>query len=280
MATKLHFLFTLIALISHSFFSHFTSSDSSVDAFVYGGCSQIKYSPDSPYESNLNSLLTSLVNSATYSSYNKFSIMGSTKQDILYGLYQCRGDLSMPECATCVAKAVSSVPQLCPQNCGGALQLQGCFIKYDNTSFLGVEDKTCVLNKCGPGTGLDGDSMAHVLTSLNGAGGLYRVGGSSDVHGVAQCVGDLSMGQCQDCLSEAIGRLKNECSGAAYGDMFLGKCYARFVTSGAHFDAKSNHGSHFENEKTFALIIGLLAGVAILIIFLTFIRRIFGRNGK
>ncbi|XP_009627875.1 plasmodesmata-located protein 7-like [Nicotiana tomentosiformis] len=280
MAKKLHFLLTLIA-ISLSFFFHVISSDSSVDSFVYGGCSQIKYTPNSPYESNLNSLLTSFINSATYSSYNKFSIMGSTKQDILYGVYQCRGDLSMPDCATCVAKAVSQVDKLCSQNCGGALQLQGCFVKYDNTSFLGVEDKTCLLNKCGPSNnGLNEDSMGRVLTSLNGADGLYRVGGSLDVHGVAQCVGDLSNGQCQDCLSEAIGRLKSECGGAAYGDMFLGKCYARFITSGAHFDAKSNHGSHFENEKTFALIIGLLAGVALLIIFLTFIRRIFGRNGK
>ncbi|CAN4096735.1 unnamed protein product [Withania somnifera] len=215
-------------------------------------CSQIKYTTNSPYESNLNSLLTSPINSATYSSYNNFSIMGSTKQDVLYGLYQCRGDLSMPDRATCVAKAKEFAGQLCSQNCGGALQLQGCLVKYDNTSFLGVEDKTCVLNKCGPYTGLiDGDSMGRVLTSLNGAGGLFRVGGSSDVHGVGQCVGDLSMGQCQDCLSEAIGPLKSECS-----------------------------GSHFENEKTFALIIGLLAGVALLIIFLTFLRRIFGRNGK
>ncbi|KAK6789968.1 hypothetical protein RDI58_013768 [Solanum bulbocastanum] len=281
MAKRLYFLFTLIAIISLSFFSHFTFSDSSVDAFVYGGCSQIKYTPNSPYESNLNSLLTSLVNSATYSSYNKFSIMGSTKQDILYGVYQCRGDLSMPDCATCVAKAVSSIGKLCSQNCGGALQLQGCFVKYDNTSFLGVEDKTCVLSKCGPSNGLiDGNSVGRVLTSLNGAGGLFRVGGSLDVHGVAQCVGDLSMGQCQDCLSEAIGRLKNECGGASYGNMFLGKCYVRFTTSG-DFESKSNHGSHhFENEKTFALIIGLLAGVALLIIFLTFLRRIFGRNGK
>ncbi|CAN4096736.1 unnamed protein product [Withania somnifera] len=234
-------------------------------------CSQIKYTTNSPYESNLNSLLTSPINSATYSSYNNFSIMGSTKQDVLYGLYQCRGDLSMPDRATCVAKAKEFAGQLCSQNCGGALQLQGCLVKYDNTSFLGVEDKTCVLNKCGPYTGLiDGDSMGRVLTSLNGAGGLFRVGGSSDVHGVGQCVGDLSMGQCQD-LSVVVPRT---------GICFWELCYARFTTIGAHFDSKPSHGSHFENEKTFALIIGLLAGVALLIIFLTFLRRIFGRNGK
>lgn len=38
--------------------------------------------------------------------------------------------------------------------------------------------------------------------------------------------------------------------------------------------------SYSEGEKTFAIIIGLLAGVALLIIFLTFVRKVFGGNGK
>ncbi|KAG6401142.1 hypothetical protein SASPL_137987 [Salvia splendens] len=101
--------------------------------------------------------------------------------------------------------------------------------------------------------------------------------GSGVLSGVAQCVGDLTAGQRQDCVEEAIRRLKAECG----GDMFLGKCYARYTTSGAQNYARSNHESpHSESEKTFALIIGLLAGVALLIIFLTFLGRLFSRNGK
>ncbi|KAL2241121.1 UNVERIFIED_CONTAM: Plasmodesmata-located protein 7, partial [Sesamum indicum] len=261
----------------------FKPAQSSLDTFLYGGCSQIKYTPGSQYETNLNSLLSSLVNSATYSAYNKFTIMGSSRQDVVYGLYQCRADLAMPDCATCVARAVTHLGPLCSQTCGGAVQLEGCFVKYDNASFIGVEDKTVVMKKCGPSNGYNEDEMSRrdaVLSGLNGAGGPYRVGGSEDVQGVAQCIGDLSMGQCQDCLTEAIRRLKAECGGAAFGDMFLAKCYARYSTSGAQFYAGPNHDSphHGESEKTFAIIIGLLAGVALLIIFLTFVRRIFGGN--
>ncbi|CAK9156041.1 unnamed protein product [Ilex paraguariensis] len=274
-------LFTFILSLS----SLFLPSLSSIDSFVYVGCSQIKYTPDSPYESNLHSLLTSLVNSATYSAYNKFTIMGSSSEDALNGLYQCRGDLSMPDCATCVARSVSQLGTQCSQTCGGALQLEGCFVKYDNTSFVGVEDKTVVVNKCGPSSGFDADATNGrdaVLASLGGAGGPYRVGGSGDVQGVAQCVGDLSVGECQDCVSEAIGRLKSECGGGGvYGDMFLGKCYARYSTSGAHIYSKPNHdSSHDEGEKTFAIIVGLLAGVALIIIFLTFMRKVLEGNGK
>lgn len=189
----------------------------------------------------------------------------------------------MPDCATCVARAVSQLGTLCSQTCGGAVQLEGCFVKYDNISFVGEEDKSVVLKKCAPSVGYDSDMMNRrdaVLASLGGAGGLYRVGGAGDVQGVAQCVGDLSTGECQDCVSDAIGRLKSDCGGAVFGDMFLGKCYARYSTSGAHIYAKSHHDDHDEAEKTFAIIIGLLAGVALIIIFLTFMRKVFGGKGK
>lgn len=236
-------LFTL--LLSLSFIPSFSSS---TDSFVFGGCSQQKYSPNSAYESNLNSLLTSLVNSATFSSYNNFTIMGSGPQDVVYGLYQCRGDLSMPDCATCVARAVSQVGSLCSQTCGGALQLQGCYIKYDDTTFLGVEDKTVVLKKCGPSVGYDTDAMGRrdaVMTGLITAGGPYRVGGSGEVQGMAQCVGDLSLGECQDCLVQAIGWLKNDCGTADYGDMFLAKCYARYSTGKSQSSYKARKSNLF-----------------------------------
>lgn len=190
----------------------------------------------------------------------------------------------MPDCAQCVTRSVSQLGVLCPQNCGGAVQLQGCFVKYDNITFLGVEDKTVVLKKCGPSNGYDADAMNRrdsVMAGLTGAGGPYRVGGSGDVQGLAQCVGDLSASECQDCVSEAIGRLKSECGTAFYGDMFLAKCYARFTTGGSHVYSKAHRDSSSDDaEKTFAIIIGLLAGVALIIIFLTFIRKMFEGNGK
>ncbi|KAI6691450.1 hypothetical protein NL676_028278 [Syzygium grande] len=249
------------------------------DSFLYGGCSQLKYTPNSPYEWNVNSLLTSLVNSATYSSYNKFTIVGSSPQDVVYGLFQCRGDLSMPECAMCVARAVSQLAALCSHTCGGTVQLQGCYAKYDNDTFLGVEDKTEVMKRCGPSDGYDVDAMGRrdaVLESLASAGGPYRVGGSGKVMGVTQCIGDLSAGQCQDCTAEAIGRLKSECGTGVYGDIFLAKCYARYSTKGAQSFSKANDGGKPRDRgtKTFAIIVGLLGGIALLIIFLTFIRKV------
>nr|KYP75952.1 Cysteine-rich repeat secretory protein 60 [Cajanus cajan] len=200
------------AVISISLTAFFVISvlSSSVDFFLYGGCTQQRYAPTSPYESNLNSLLTSLVNSATYASYNNFTVVGSSPADVAYGLYQ-----------------------------------------------------------------------DAVLGGLSGSGGYFRVGGSGEVRGVAQCCGDLSFGECQDCVGEAIRRLRSDCAVADYGDVFLAKCYARFSTNGAHAYNKAHPGkSDNGGEKTFAIIVGLLAGVAILIIFLAFLRRICEGQGK
>ncbi|KAI8023456.1 Plasmodesmata-located protein 6 [Camellia lanceoleosa] len=110
---------------------------------------------------------------------------------------------------------------------------------------------------------------------LSAAGQFFRVGGSGNVQGVAQCVQDLDLSECQDCLSEAIGRLKSECGSAASGDMFLGKCYARYSERGV----SSKSGSNDEIEKTLAILIGLIAGVAVLIVFLSIFSKLL-ESGK
>ncbi|KAK4357713.1 hypothetical protein RND71_023323 [Anisodus tanguticus] len=228
----------------HAIFIHTLSvlyltctSIASIETFVYGGCSQLKYNPGTIYESNVNSVLTSSVNSASYANFNNFkiSLPGSTQSDVVYGLFQCRGDLSNADCRDCVARAVSQVGTLCVDKLGGALQLDGCFLKYDNISFLGAEDKSIVMHKCGPSIGDNSDTLTRrdaVLTYLSAEGQYFRVGGSGEIQGVAQCTQDLSVGECQDCLSEAIGRLKSECESSPWGDMFLAKCYARYSERG------------------------------------------------
>ncbi|KAL8531909.1 hypothetical protein ACS0TY_008494 [Phlomoides rotata] len=218
--------------------SHFTGfSTCAIDSFIYVGCSQLKYNSGTPYESNVNSILTSVVNSASSSNFNNFkiSLPGSTSNDVVYGLFQCRGDLTSSDCHTCIAGAVSRLGSTCLGASGGVLQLEGCFVRYDNTSFLGVEDKTVVSDKCGPLIADDSDLMNRrdaTLANLMAGLQFFRVGGSGKLQGLAQCVQDLSSSECQDCLSEAIQRLKTQCGSSSWGDMFLAKCYARYSERG------------------------------------------------
>ena len=144
------------------------------------------------------------------------------------------------------------------------MQLDGCLVKYDNTTFLGVEDKTVVVKKCGPSVGYDSDALTRrdaVLASLGaGDGGpykTYRAGASGNLQGVAQCVGDLSPSECTDCLGDAIGRLKTDCGPAAWGDVFLAKCYVRYSEGGVH-SSHGGNGKRFRHPGRWFLIISVL----------------------
>lgn len=118
------------------------------------------------------------------------------------------------------------------------MQLDGCFVKYDNSKFIGVEDKSFVLKKCGPSISFTSDVLTRrdsVLAYLETSDGMYktfRTTSSGDLQGVAQCTGDLSGSECQDCLSNAIGRLREECGPAKWGQIYLARCYARYSEGG------------------------------------------------
>ncbi|KAK8304445.1 hypothetical protein V6Z11_D04G222600 [Gossypium hirsutum] len=201
------FLILSIFLVAPSF--------SGTDTFVFGGCSQLKFTSGSQYEYNVNSILTSLVNSAMFTSYNNFTMSASGGSSAVYGLFQCRGDLNNRDCNRCVAKA------------------------------------TVVVKKCGPSFSSYSDALTRrdsVLSYLEASDGTYkpfRISESGNLQGVAQCVGDLSPSECQDCLSEAIGQLKTECGAAKWGDLYLAKCYVRFSEGGYHSHAgKSKRFRH------------------------------------
>uniref|UniRef100_A0A7N0UBI1 Gnk2-homologous domain-containing protein n=1 Tax=Kalanchoe fedtschenkoi TaxID=63787 RepID=A0A7N0UBI1_KALFE len=207
----LAFLLALVAISA----APFTTVSGGDTTFVYGGCTQQKYPPSSSYQFSLNSLLTTLVNAAGYNIYSNFTVTAASSPTA-YGLFQCRGDMASAACSACVSAAVSQLMGvLCSDSYGAAIQLEGCLVRYDSAAFVGAEDKTVVVKRCGPGE--YGDRVGPgepVLEYLAGQPGFFRVGSVGDEKGVAQCVGDLSVGECQDCLGDAIGRLRSECGGA------------------------------------------------------------------
>ncbi|KAF3775593.1 Cysteine-rich repeat secretory protein 12 [Nymphaea thermarum] len=264
------------------------------EPFIYGGCSRQKYSPISSYQTNLDSLLASLATASTSGLYSHSSAGKPGDPDAVSGVVQCRGDLPGSDCLSCVQDAINQLRLLCFDATGAAIQLDSCFLKYDNATFVGVLDTTLIYKRCGPSSydpsfaGQRDDALRQL--SDGGGGGSYRTASSGTVYGVAQCVGDLSPGDCSRCVSQAVAKLKEACGSAISGDSFLGKCYARYSSSASSSSSfpssgtypHSNHDSYTggdEAGKTLAIIIGLFAGVALLILFLTYLRKSCS-NGK
>lgn len=211
--------------------------------FIYAGCSSEKYQPNTnpkTFEINLNSLFTSTISSSTQALYNSFAFGNNTSSptdSVIYGLYQCRGDLTFSDCVKCVQSAVTQIGLICPYSYGATLQLDPCVLKYEHYNFLGIEDFNVVYKKCSLKTMVGDLSFLKrrddVLGQLGISGlGFFRVSDGQGVEGYGQCLGDLNEGQCGHCLEEAVRKMKVLCGASATGDVFLSKCSVRYWVSG------------------------------------------------
>ncbi|GMI75838.1 plasmodesmata-located protein 8 [Hibiscus trionum] len=243
--------------------------------FIYAGCSQEKYGPNLPFEGNLNSFLSSVVTSSSQVSYNAYAVgngSSTSPEGTVYGLYQCRGDLQTADCSKCMVSAISQIGLLCPYSYGASLQLEGCYLRYERASFLGMLDTSLEFKKCSKSVENDVEFFRRrddVLADLQ-AGVGFKVSSSGMVEGFAQCLGDLSSTDCSSCIGDAVGKLKTLCGSAASADIFLGQCYARYWASGHYEEFSPDHKD--DNGKTVAIIVGTLAGLAVVIVLLSFCR--------
>ncbi|XP_061363141.1 plasmodesmata-located protein 8-like [Gastrolobium bilobum] len=258
------FLFSSI-LSSHSYTTR-------THIFIYAGCSQEKYQPNSPFEANLNSFLSSVVSSSSDVSYNNFAFGNGSStppEGSIYGIYQCRGDLRPIDCSKCVESSVNQIGLVCPYALGASLQLEGCYLRYEHFDFIGKPDTSLRYRKCSKAVTNDVEFFRRrddVLADLLTANG-FRVSTSGFVEGFALCLGDLTVADCSSCLAEVVGMLKSICGSAAAADVFLAQCYARYWESGYYGEKDSP--SEDQVGKSVAIIVGVLAGLAILVVLLS-----------
>ncbi|KAI5647450.1 hypothetical protein M9H77_33455 [Catharanthus roseus] len=248
--------------------------------FIYYGCSQEKYQPNStPFETNLNTLLSSIVSSSSQSLYNSFAVgndTSSSPEGSVFGLYQCRGDFQTKDCSNCIANLVTQIELICPYSYGSSMQLDGCFLRYEHIDFLGKLDTNLRFKKCSKGIiSNDAEFLKRrddVLSDLEASESGFRVSNSGSVEGYVQCVGDLNAGDCSSCISDAIMKVKSLCGSAAAADVFLAQCYVRYWASG-YYDSSSDSPNNDDVGRTVAIIVGVLAGAAVVIVLLSVCRK-------
>ncbi|KAF7124822.1 hypothetical protein RHSIM_Rhsim12G0113300 [Rhododendron simsii] len=135
--------------------------------------------------------------------------------DTIYGLAQCYGDLSLPDCVLCYAEAYTVGPQCFPAN-GGRVFLNGCFSRAENYSFFqeygGPQDTSVCGNSTQKNSAFE-DSARQAVTQVvdNGPKGngfaraQVAVSGAPNesVYVLADCWRTLSANSCRACLENA-----------------------------------------------------------------------------
>ncbi|XP_015695380.1 cysteine-rich receptor-like protein kinase 6 [Oryza brachyantha] len=191
------------------------------------------YEQGSEYESNLQSIALSLRDQASRS-WILFSTSSlGAAPNTVYGLLQCRGDVSQSACAECGTRVRSDAGPACRRTRDVALVYDECYARLsDSDAFLANKEGPGLETRLVSGTNISSADVAgynRAVTELLTATVQYavvddtsrkmfatgrRVGtdpGFSNIYSTAQCAFDITLESCRRCLEGLV---------AGWWDMF------------------------------------------------------------
>ncbi|KAF3943419.1 hypothetical protein CMV_030022 [Castanea mollissima] len=233
---------------------------------VYKGCAKQNF-PDPIYSQNLKTLLSSLVSQASQKTF--YTTTSGDGQNAMMGLYQCRGDLTLPNCYSCVNTIISRADKLCGKAVAARIQLSGCYLRYEVVGFKQVPNTELLYKTCGSTRASEsgfeqkrdtafGMVESGVKSGGSGDGGLFYTGSYESVYVLGQCEGDLGSDDCGDCVKTALERVKADCGDSISGQEYLHKCYisySYYPYGVPRVDSSSGTGKQ-HTQKTIAIAVG------------------------
>ncbi|XP_028059431.1 cysteine-rich receptor-like protein kinase 10 isoform X2 [Camellia sinensis] len=202
------------------------------------------YAPKSTYQSNLNTLFSSLSSNSTTSTTGfSNSTAGLSPPDIAYGLFLCRGDVSTDVCQDCVSTATKQVVKKCPKSKEVTIWYDVCMLRYSNQSIFSFADESVgsILGNNQSITDPNGfnDVLGVIMNDIatrasNGVSGKKFATSEANftslqkVYGLAQCTPDLNAMECNKCLREGISNFPSCCDGKQGGRILFPSCNVRY----------------------------------------------------
>ncbi|CAL5410955.1 unnamed protein product [Camellia sinensis] len=202
------------------------------------------YAPKSTYQSNLNTLFSSLSSNSTTSTTGfSNSTAGLSPPDIAYGLFLCRGDVSTDVCQDCVSTATKQVVKKCPKSKDVTIWYDVCMLRYSNQSIFSFADESVgsILGNNQSITDPNGfnDVLGVIMNDIatrasNGVSGKKFATSEANftllqkVYGLAQCTPDLNAMECNKCLREGISNFPSCCDGKQGGRILFPSCNVRY----------------------------------------------------
>ncbi|KAM0932276.1 putative Gnk2-like domain-containing protein [Dioscorea sansibarensis] len=259
-------------------------------SLVYKGCANGTIGGGSTAQQAIAAVATDLIAQSTTSKSYKSSTT-STAGQAFSGRFQCRGDLTPSDCSACVSKLTPMWGSLCGSFAAAArVQLTGCYALYEIAGFPQVAATQLLFKTCGStggGSGFEekrGSALSSLQSGLSASGGAgFYATSYESVYVMAQCEGDLSAGDCGNCVAAAVEKVEVECGGAASGQVYLDKCYISYsyypngVPRGAGAGGEGHLGGQ-QTGKTVAIVVGGVAGFGFLVTCVLFVRSL--KKGK
>ena len=228
--------FFIICFIIHG-------NSQTADQYPYRSCSSANFTQSSTYHSILNLLLSNL--SAHAPGTNGFfnTSIARPPNDAVYGLFQCRGDVTNTTCRNCVTSATkNSAEQFCPLSQGAVVWYDECIFRYSSHSFFSVISyRPGLLAHNDADIGIDTarfnqlvmSTLRHTAASASSVDELFakqHTYFTSDItlYTLAQCTRDLSYLDCQQCLAQSIDYVPNCCANKRGARVLFPSCFVRY----------------------------------------------------
>ncbi|XP_075508741.1 cysteine-rich receptor-like protein kinase 15 [Primulina tabacum] len=214
---------------------------SSQNYFCYQGNN---YTRNSAYESNLNTLLSSL--SPNVDGFGFYNTSGGQNPDQVNAIVLCRADVQLDVCRSCVTNVTSEIVRFCPNQKRAAFWHELCMVRYSHTPIYGILDTSPRIIGRNQRNFSDPERYSADLrqlldqlrkTTVSG-GSLLKVAGDSRtapdfqvVYGLMQCTPDLSAENCDGCLVEAGKNINGFPAGSSGVRLLLPSCNIRYELS-------------------------------------------------
>ncbi|KAG5622821.1 hypothetical protein H5410_008039 [Solanum commersonii] len=190
-----------------------------------------EFSPNSAYDTNLNTTLSSV--SRNMDSFGFYNSSIGLNPDTISVIAQCRGDVQLQVCRDCISNATRKILEVCPYKKSAFGYYESCQLRYSNESIIGTvsispqDTLYSGVNASNPDDFMeDVTTILESLRSQASRGGKRkyatnstRRSGSETIYVLVQCTADLSAGSCINCLSAGYQTLPNSC--ACYGRIGL-----------------------------------------------------------
>lgn len=214
---------------------------------------------------NIDTLLPKLVSGTSQYGFIKTSYGEGEAQ--VYGLAQCRGDVSSEDCSTCIHDAADEIRKRCPNQSDSRIWYEYCFLRYSTRNFFGQVDTGFgiyiynVQNVTDPdpdtfnkelGALMDKIRSEAVLPANKGLGkGKTKLTPFNTLYALVQCTRDLSKQGCAECLAIAISNFPKFCNDKKGCRVLYSSCYLRYELYPFYFPLDSQDSTLLGASKNY-----------------------------
>ncbi|KAL9243533.1 hypothetical protein vseg_017408 [Gypsophila vaccaria] len=230
MAKIIHFLVLL------TFFQIAYASSSCVNTVL-------NYTQGSVYENNLHRLLVNLSSkSSSLKFYNSTLGVGSNQ---VYGLFQCRDDVGLDQCNTCVEDATRMIIEECPLFGEAIVWYDECMLRYASRDIFSVSETSPwvrrwstedISNSTEFGPMLESSLIVLIKNASSSsphfASSKTNWTSKQPLYSFAQCTPDIDTFGCYTCLDTALSNIIDCCSDNQAAIFFMPSCQLWFNTTG------------------------------------------------